>query len=72
MSARMEETEKYRIEKDNDDDVLKNSNGEIEYIVIDIEPPRLVVRSVTLNNRIPIMYDLVENLTKEDYPEYYI
>ena len=64
---------KYRIEESNDSFILKKSNGEIEYEIIDFEPdynpPRLVVRNITLNNRVSIKYDLVENIF-DDYPEY--
>ncbi|HAV1351158.1 hypothetical protein [Vibrio parahaemolyticus] len=69
----MDKAKNYYIEKDNDYFVIKNSNGEIEYEIIDFEPdynpPRLVVRKITLNNRVSIKYDLVENIF-DDYPEY--
>lgn len=71
----MDDAKKYHIEKDDKDEtfLLLNSNGNIEYEVMDFEPNynprRLVVRDLDKNNRIPIDYDLVENIYT-DYPEY--
>jgi hypothetical protein len=78
---RMEETKKYRIEKDNNnDDIIKNSNGDVIHIVVNFEwesiPRRLVVRNVyNFIDTISIDFDIVGNIeefAREEYAEHLI
>jgi hypothetical protein len=80
----MEETNKLRIEKDNDDYVLKNSNGENVHVVIEFDwyahPRLLLVRNMKNHDQTSFLFRDVGNIEefakeefpKEEYPEYYI